>query len=154
MLAMGDLKVIALCSHAYCAGCIVKYIKTQNKATVRCPFCRKQITYLCVYNPSIVTEETDFITSFNLLFSEERTLVDHLIDMPARIKRSYTALKMQNPIKIYIFEMIAIFMVVCSIAYAFELTHFGFLLDINLDFFDYIENFSYICTVLLVLYSI
>jgi hypothetical protein len=66
MLAMGDLKVIALCSHAYCAACIVKYIKTQNRATVGCPFCRKPITYLCVTNPSIVTEETDFITSYNL----------------------------------------------------------------------------------------
>jgi hypothetical protein len=80
--------------------------------------------------------------------------VDHIIDMPARIKRNYSATKTQFPIQIFLLEIIAVIVVLCFIAYVNELTHFGFLFDINIDIFYYIENFSYLCTVLLVLYSI
>eukprot|EP00347_Sterkiella_histriomuscorum_P014469 403360751 len=85
---LGDDQVAAMCSHIYCAKCIMSYWRTKREHKIECPYCRRNISFLVMKNPArIEPRDKDDILRFNNLFSSDRTFSDRLRDFPFLIGR-------------------------------------------------------------------
>ena len=88
MTEMGNQKTISLCSHSYCAPCIISFIRSKNSQQIKCPYCRRAVTFLVMTNEEGVSyEDAEFLRSYNMRFSEERTFADCVLDAPFLVKR-------------------------------------------------------------------
>ena len=88
MTEMGELKTTALCSHSFCAKCIVEYIKSKNRTMVQCPFCRNDICYITSKSLiDIDIECAEMIQAYNARFSQERSFGDLILDFPLIVRQ-------------------------------------------------------------------
>ena len=78
-------KVVLLCAHAYCASCIILYIKSQNLMQVVCPQCRKTASRILITDegPEGPTQdEKQFIEKYNVRVFENRGFILFLENLP------------------------------------------------------------------------
>ena len=88
MTEMGNKKTISLCSHSYCAPCIVSFIRSKNSQQIKCPYCRRAVTFIVMTNEEgIGPADVEFLRSYNMRFSGERTFADCIMDAPFLVKR-------------------------------------------------------------------
>ena len=74
---MGNKRVTALCSHSFCAPCMINFIQSNGGNHVCCPYCRRRITYLVMQEKiQIDSASVKLILEYNRSFSDSRTLLD------------------------------------------------------------------------------
>ena len=82
-----------ICNHHYCSTCIVKFIRTiriNNSRQVPCPCCRRSLSLIVIADKSgISNDELEYIKAYNASFSEERDLIDSLINAAVLLKAFY-----------------------------------------------------------------
>ena len=78
--------------------------------------------------------------------------MDHIVDFPKFIKQGLFEFGQENPIKLRLIICLAVLTIFLRIAVAYDMTYVDFIF--SMDIFDYIENSSYVVTVIMVLYSI
>lgn len=88
---MQSKKVVLLCSHAYCAPCIIKFVRIQNLIQIECPQCRQLASMFLLMGSNGPDGPTDeqrkFIDEYNVRVFEKRGFITFLENLPFWVHR-------------------------------------------------------------------